>query len=248
MTRYLAIIGVLLLLVTVVVAQVPSPNLQVGEPFSVQASHTVKWYTADGLSLCAQIPPASPCLPDTTGLDVVIDGVVAQTQPVSALVNDTIAFQFPSGISAGTHSVLVRSIGSGGTAASMPVSFVVDSPPVQVPAPSAQGAPTITFGGTPPTPPAFTLTRATAWANPTTSAFSVPAGSTVLALAAADGGSTAPGVPTSTGNVVNGGTVSGMFSWASIDKTVTTAGPVTFTVDPPGSATTKLRAVAIEVR
>lgn len=117
------------------IAQVlPTPGLRADEPFSVLFTHSATYQQPDGVP-CGG--PDPNCVIDTTQIDLRIDGGVAQS--VQWPMAET-SFYVAAGLPVGSHSVLVQSIGPGGTGSAPLVSFDI------IVAPSPQGPPTFTHG------------------------------------------------------------------------------------------------------
>ena len=98
-----------------VVLQVLTPNLNALEPFHVQGNHA-------GLN--------------TASYSLILDGVVVETKPVTALVAGVIDFFRPAGTTAGVHTAMIRATGTGTpplTADSVVLSFTVNVPTIAVP-------------------------------------------------------------------------------------------------------------------
>lgn len=70
---------------------------------------------------------------NTTSFRLYLDGVVVDTQPLSALVAGQVSFDRPAGLPEGAHTVVVSAVGSGGEVkapvlAVVAVSGVPDAP------------------------------------------------------------------------------------------------------------------------
>jgi hypothetical protein len=110
----------------------PEPPLRPNEPFHVTANHSIQWFTyaTDGTTVipCPYTPPQLPppnCFGDTTGYNLLIDGVTQMTKQWMQATNGFVDFYMSAGLPVGSYSIVVQSVGPGGTTGAVAVTLPV---------------------------------------------------------------------------------------------------------------------------
>jgi hypothetical protein len=110
----------------------PEPPLAPGETFKVVFNHTILWYTfaTDGVTVipCPPFYPSQPppnCFNDTSNYNLLIDGAVKQSLSASVNTGGIVTFTVTGGLQAGSYSIIVQAVGSGGTTGSTALTLPV---------------------------------------------------------------------------------------------------------------------------
>ncbi|MET0785345.1 MAG: hypothetical protein ABWY25_01395 [Paenisporosarcina sp.] len=107
----------------------PEPPLAPNEPFHVTANHSAAWfkYDTDGTTAipCGVTPPASNCFADTTAYNLVINGTTYMTKSWTQAGNGFVDFYMSAGLAAGSYSIVVQSVGPGGTSSAATVTLPI---------------------------------------------------------------------------------------------------------------------------
>jgi hypothetical protein len=109
----------------------PEPPLRPNEPFHVIANHSIQWFTyaTDGTTVIPCPPfsgqPPPNCFGDTTGYNLLIDGNAAMTKQWTLATNGLVDFYMSAGLPAGSYSIVVQSVGPGGTTGAVAVTLPV---------------------------------------------------------------------------------------------------------------------------
>lgn len=89
-------------------------------------------YDTDGTTIipCAvtggsTIPPAPNCFGDTTEYKLLINGVVEMTKQWTQAGNGYVEFNVSAGKPAGSYSIVIQAVGSGGTTGSTAITLPV---------------------------------------------------------------------------------------------------------------------------
>lgn len=115
----------------------PLPELYPNEPFRVVFNHWMTWYQYDTtkpepypIIPCAVtggsvVPPAPNCFGDTTEYRLLINNVHEMTKAWTQAGNGYVEFFLSTGKPAGSYSIVIQAVGSGGITGSTAITLPV---------------------------------------------------------------------------------------------------------------------------